>query len=447
MPKGKKQVNKIKPGQRKRPGNPGQGNQKRPQAKMRQKKGSVKVRGKGTPKLPSIYEPNRPLTKDALRNAVKQAVNMQLNPTLRMQTNASNELIKQRELDFRNIGRQGAQATGNIGAYYQDLAAKEAARLAAQSTTGAATTGAVAQAGVDTQGAIAAAGDAAQTGIGAYEGQSIAARDRLAAMIAEQQAGAAQNSNALNTQAQGQAAGFQNFLSGLGAAAGMRGGEQMADIGRQVQNRFTDTRNEYGQELGKIRADKLELIMQRPELASRALMELRDKEQTNFLSRQALGLKKQEAKQAGKQDRSSIEYAKVNARELIKLKNVEHQQRLEELAAAGASNAELAGIKAQHSKEIIALQQKGYGKSGGGDSSQSGGWQPFSKTFSYLRGSPVKPKTLATSKKARKAAYDKLRTYGASDKVARKAIKKYIGQHNRKYIKAARDPNGKSLGR
>lgn len=429
MPKQKKNKVKVNAGKQ-----AGPGKSKNKQGKKQGKAG----RSKGSA-MPSIYEPTKPLTKEALRNAVRQAVNFQLNPTLRMQDRASQELIKQRELDLSNIGTQGAQATNNIGAYYKDLASKEAARLAEQKASGAAQTGAVAQAGVDTQAAIAGAGNAAQSGIGAYEGQSIGARDRLAQMIAQQQAGAAQNSNALNAQAQGQASGFQNFLTGLSAASGMRGGEQLSDIGRQVQNRLTETRNEYGKELGKIRNDKLELLMQRPELANKVLMEMRDKEQTNALSRAALGIKKEEA---SKEDRSGIEYAKVNARELIKVKKLEQQQRLQELAAAGASNAELAGIKAQYSKEIIELQQKGYGKGKG--NSGAGGYQPFGKTFSYLRNSPVKPKTLATSKKARKAAYDKLRVYGASDKIARQAIKKYIKQWNRRLSK---DPNGPSLGR
>jgi hypothetical protein len=423
--KQQKQRNPVKNKQANK-ANPKKGPNKGPKNKGRQN---------AVPKMPSVFEPNRPLTKDSLRNAVKQAVNFQLNPTMRMQNRAMQELTKQRELELRGQSRLGVQATNNIGTYYKDLASKEATRLAEQKAAGAAHTGAVAQAGVDALGAIQGAGNAAQTGIGAYEGQGIAARDRLAAMIAEQQAGAAQNANALNAQAQGQAAGFQNFLTGLSAASGMRGGEQISDVQRQVQNRFTDTRNEYGQELGKIRADKLELIMQRPELANKVLMELRDKEQTNSLSRAALGIKK---KEASTKDRSGVEYAKVNARELMRVKKLEHRQRLQELSAAGASNQELAEIKAQQSKEIIELQQQGYGGGGGkGGGSGAGGWQPFSKTFSYLRGSPVKPKTLATSKKARKAAYDKLRTYGASDKVARKAIKKYIKQYKKQNTKKA----------
>lgn len=382
----------------------------------------------------SLYDVSQPLGERGLHRAVNQAVRSQTRPAFRAYARQLGELEKS---EGRNLGKAsllGQQATRNIGSYYKDLAAQEAQTLAEQQAAGGRLTGEVAGNAKQALAAIQAAGNASQEGIGAYQGQDIAARDRLQQMIAEQGAYAAREGAAEGNRATGQVGAREALLRGMAGSANIHGGEQVGEANRAIRNQMNQIREQYGENLGKITNAKKELIESLPELKEKALFGLRKEDQNYYLSQGALGVKRFEAGTKRKELKKGINYATVAARENLKLAKLKARERMEYLEQSGATYGELAAEKAKLSEGIIRLQKQLYKNKGGGGSSGAEGYQPFGKTYSYLRSATNNPKKLAeelySHQGKRKYAYDKLRRYGATDKVARNAIKKLINQYH-----------------
>lgn len=399
------------------------------------------------PAAHGAYAPKEILEGPHLRKAVQQIVNFQTRPGIRQANRAIAESEKEREKDIGREKNLGQQAGVNIADYYHKLAADETEKLLGIEKANEAAKAGVAESGRETLAGIAAAGKEGTEGIGAYEGQDISSRDRLAQMIAQYGATAANQNNALNAEANEKGQAWSGLMGMEGLAGQQRGGQILGDTRRQVLGQIGSLKREYGSDISKLKGAKLELLLQRPELAAKALSELTERERNYILSKATLGLEKKKLGSEEKGKTGGVAYSNVNTANLIKLKKLEQRQRLQELAASGASYEQLQAQKAQDSKEIIELQQSGYGKGGSGGS-KAGGYLPFGKVFSILRGSPISGKDLfegymhegkkSPAKQVRKQAYDKLRASGATDKTAKKAIKKLINQYRKqKNLQAA----------
>jgi hypothetical protein len=379
----------------------------------------------------NLYKPHELLGEKALRRTVGQEVQRQIRPALRQTNRTIGELNKYQNRDVTREALLGRQAAQNTTTYYQQLAQQETALLANQQGQNAQLTGQVAGAVNNAQAQIGQAGVEASKGIGAYEGQNIGSRERLAQMIAEQGAQAAREGAAINAQAQGQGSSQQALLAALSGSNAMHGGEQLAEQGREVGKRIGDIRNTYGENIGKLNADKRELLKSIPELRAKALNELRESERNFYLSKGALGLEKKKFSAEASGKSGGIGYSNVNTKNQLKVLKLKKKNRMAELDRLGATEEQRNAEDHRFREKELEWQEK---MSSGKDSGGAGGWQPFDKVYSYLRGSPVKPETLLKSKQARQAAYDKLRANGASDKNARKAIKKYIKKYRAKKI-------------
>lgn len=399
----------------------------------------------------SIYDTSASLGPKAFRRAVNKIVRSEVRPILKAYHNQINELQGRAAYDVQKEANLGRQATNNIGNYFDQLAQQEAANLQAQKASSASTGAAVAGANKEALAGIQAAAAAAQKGAGSYSGQDIAARDRLAQMIATQEGAAQREGQADKTMAAETAAGREAMLRALAGSSRMRGQETIGDVNRQVQGNIGKIREGYGEAINKAQQGRNEILEKRPGLFWEALTGLRDKEQNYQLSKAALGIKKFEAKTERQGNKSGTSYAKITARNNLKLTREKHKLRMEEMAKLGATEAERRAEEHRFREKELHWQ-KIIANSGGGGKNGAGGYQPFGKTYSYLRGGSQHPKQLAKqiyqNKGDRKKAYDKLRRYGASDKVAKNAIKKLIKQYvTGKALRVAKDPNGARLGR
>lgn len=413
--------------------------------KNAKKQNSPKFSSKGVNKAikgVSAYDPSQVLKNKDLQRAVRSLVRLETRPAIREYSRAIGQLKQSQNRDIQKAQLLGKQATGNIRSYYNQLGNQNVDALRGQQAAGARLTGAVSQQGVDTQQAIGSAGEAAQARTAQYQpDQNISARDQLAQLVAMQQGAAAREQAALNAQAQGQATGFEQLQRGLGQANQLTGAARVFDTQQSVLNQQSDIRDKYGQELMNLRGKRSDIIAQRPDLAAKAFSDLRESERNFLLSRAAIGEKKFEALLGAQQQSNTIGGYKQlaaqkakNSREIIKL-----QARV---------NKGLATQKQKQRLQYLKAQQRAYGKGSGGGSKQSGGYQPLGKTFSYVMNSPVTPKMLVkgtdnlSSKQVRRKMYFKLRNYGASDKVARKAINKAIRLYKKSHRHGINVPGG-----
>lgn len=448
-------------------------NRNKPNQNQGKRKGSgpgktAKVKGPGkqveTKTYKGLYEPGEILRGPDLKRAVFQTVNAQINPALRDIRSNIRSLGKERDFEVGRERRLGEQALGNTKQYYDSLAQHERNLLASRSGAEAALQTTLAGIGADTQTALSGAGSAVTAGLGENTGgQEIGSRERLAQMMAEQIGNAARENATTRGLAAGQGTAAQNLIAELGVTGQIRGAELTSKGQGEVRNAMQRIRNEYAKEIGKQRQSRNELIEKRPELMNSALMQFREGERNQEATDAALGIERAELRQKGKESGEGIRYAKVNAREQLKVLQQKQKNRLEEMQEQGASYAQLNAEKSQQNKEYLELQaqltrenneakqagslnylNRATQAYGGKEGKGKEGYREFGNVFSYLRSSGVPRKILATDKKARRAAYDKLRKYGASDADAKKAIKRYIKQYKRFGTK---DPNNKSLGR
>ena len=167
----------------------------------KQNKRHNKTKSVSTPR--GLFAPRELLEGPNLRKSVEQIVNLQTRPAIRQANRGIAEATKQREFDISREKNLGLQAGRNITSYYQKLAEDETQKfLGMQQAQNEAKAG-IADSGRETLAGIQSAGEGVAGGLGEYEGQSIASRDRLAEMIATQGATAANQNNALNAQASG----------------------------------------------------------------------------------------------------------------------------------------------------------------------------------------------------------------------------------------------------
>lgn len=378
-----------------------------------------------------LYEPNASLEGKDLKRFVRQNVQRQIRPTLREANRGLRELDNERRTQVQREALLGRQATQNVGNYYDQLAQQEAALLQAQKSSGAALLSSVGASNAAAVSGVAEAGKAAQEGLGSYSGADISSRDRLAQMIAEQGAATAQQGQALQGAAAGQANDWSALLAATSASGQMQGTQQLGDLNRTIQSRISELDNNAIQQANKVRGAKYELIKSRPELMAKTLAEARKEQSDLQLSKAALGIKKNEAKLKYKESKAGVNYAKIKGRQELRLLKEKQKIRLQEIQAQGASYQELNAQKAQQNKEYLELQKKVYGNKG----NNSEGWQSFKRTMSYLRSSPVHPSELAESKQKRRQAYDKLVRYGASPETAKKVIKQYVHGYKQRRAK------------
>jgi hypothetical protein len=389
------------------------------------KGGGLSKNVKRATKGASVYDPSQILRDKDLQRAVRGLIRLQTRPAIREASRQIGQLKRSQSREVRQANALGTQASSNVESYYNRLAGQGRNALASSQAAGARLTSSVAGQGEDTQEAIGAAGAAAQSAIGPYPGQAISARDQLAQMIAAQQGYAAREQAALNAQAQGQSAGFQGMQTGINAANQMTGARATSDINRQVQNNIADIRQGYRGDISQLRGVRSDMLAQRPDIASKTLGELRESERNYLLS---LGALKLDAAQL----QSGTNYSNVSTKNYMKLNKQKAKLERERIRLQNKANHSLLNAKDRDRLKYLKRASKAYGK----DEKSSDGWRSKGATFSYLRGSPVRRKTLASSKKARKAAYDKLRVYGASDEVARWAIKRYVRQYKKNQSKS-----------
>lgn len=421
---------------RNRPNQQGRNKQNQKAKGNNQGKGKAKGKNKVTgPQYKGLFQPREIQEGPRLRKSIQQAVNFQMRPALRQTNRALNELNREQAKDLDMNSRLGQQAGANAAKYFQDLAARETARIQASQAQGTAFTGAVAAQGEQAAQGVQAAGAAAQASLGPAGGEPIASRDRLAEMIALQESGVAQQNAALNAQAQGNASNWNSFLTALAGASGIRGGEVQGEIARQIGAQSGEIRRQYGSDISKLRGTKRELLLQRPEIARQTLNELRESERNYDLSLGALNLQRSAAK-AGPGGE-----AKASAKAWLQYQRQKHRLRLQEMKIQGATQAELDAADRAFREKEMEWQEKNYGGKGG----TRDGWVNQSKAFSLLRGmASARALTEGMSfrnkdgqlieksgKEARKAAYDNLRKQGVSDKIARKVIKRRVRQFKR----------------
>lgn len=413
-----------------------------------------------------VYEPSEILRGPALRKAVAQTVNSQIAPALRGIRGNIGTLQNERGFEENREDNRAGQALTNTKAYYDGLAKNELDILASQSGANTALQATLGQIGTDAQTALTQAGNSVTAGLGENTGgQSIGSRERLAQMMGEQISGSVRNNAITKSLAAGQGTAAQQLMAELGVTGQMRGGEINNEVQGEFRNAKQRIRNEYAKEIAKQRQAALEIQEKRPNLMFEALNKFRESERNQEATDAALGIERSELKLKGKEAKSSVNYAKVSGREQIRALKLKQKNRLEEIQEQGASYAQLNALKSQQNKEYLELQGqitketneakaaaaqnylKTAGKTyGGKEGKGKEGYREFSAVFSYLRKSNIPRKVLATDKKAQRAAYDKLRAFGASDAFARKAIKKYILQgtgfkKGRKGGKAGAEPD------
>ena len=402
----------------------------------------------------AVYDPSRALKGRDLRRGVRALVRLQTRPAVRELSREIGQMkgSQQREIQRAELLRQ--QATGNAQTYYGQLAQENQQAIGQQQQYGQELTGNVQQQQASTQAAIAAAGAAAQQRTGNEpQGQEITARDQLAAMIAQQQGAAAREAAAQQSLAQGQASGFSALQTGLGMAQQMRGASQIGDITQNVLNQEADIRDRYGRDISQVRGKRSDLLAQRPDLAGKAFMDLRESERNYLLSRAAIGEKKFEAMLGAKADKaaskSGIKYSNVSTKNYMKLNKQKAALELKRAKAAGASNKELAAIKAKYARKYLKLQQQGSGGGGGGGGGGGENYISYKKGKAYLQNlDGFHPKQLR-SKSARKKAYNKLRVYGVGDKRAKKIIHDTVHswKRNKGYTSRTRTERGQRVPR
>lgn len=381
-----------------------------------------------------LYDTTQLLSKKALRNAVRSLVNQEIRPSMREAGRQIGQIQAERDRQIEQAQLLQQQATRNMGNYYARLASAGQQALTQDQATGQALTSAVGAQGAQTQQAITQAGQTATAGIGPYPGQEISARDQLAQLVAQQTGGAAREQAALNAQAQAQSAGFTQLQSGINQANQMTGAAQRADIINRSQTQIGDIRSQTGQDISKLRGTQADLLAQRPDLMSKAALDLRQSEQNYLLSLGALKLdrKKLASEVAGKT--GGIAYSNVSTKNYMKLNKQKAKLERERIRLQNKANHSLLTQKQQDRLDYLNKAAKSYGGNKG-SGSKAGGYQPRGKVFSYLRGK-VQGRTLVqgisakgqhrTAKQARTAAYDMLRAFGATDKDARWAIKRLI---------------------
>lgn len=421
-------------------------------SKKRQQKSQAKL-------VNPAFNPNALLEGKNLKRAIQEQVKMAIAPTLRNIGLQGQELGKQEGTALQAEAARGNQLVSNIGNYYENLAAEEAQRIAAQQGASQVSVGQVQSAAQQAAEALQGANQGILAGSQTANPEGGASKEALAKALAENQTNIGSQGQALVANAAGSGQNWNGLLTAMAGSAGMRGGEQVARQGEETSSNLNRIGNEFGKRRTELSNAKLELLKERPELFKKLYNEAIERERNYGLSRATLGLEKEKVGNEVATAGNGIKYAEVNAQEQLKTKlaeiKAEERKRSQELASIGASEKEKRQAQENFRREEIQAQNEFQanknafrekelenpavtGKGNNGKKSNYEGYQSLPKTVSYLRNllneEPVHlvngiPSENKSAKQVRKAAYDKLVNFGASPQVAKAAIKKLIRQH------------------
>lgn len=276
------------------------------QKKQKQNSGGQKQKSQSSTKLTKkqteaeIYDPRSTLSGDVLKKFVKSTVRQQIKPKVSADRSTVKTLKKLLGTQTDQLKGLQKQSDSNISDYYKNLAQQAQQSVATSQALGARLSGDLAGAASQAQGGIGTAGNAATAALTADEqlrgGAPSSARDELAAIIAQQQGGAAREGAALQGYGNAQATTATNTLLGMTQAEQMRGAQTISDTNREIRNRTTDLQNQYAPDIRSALAEIKTTKASKGDLKIKALSDARAAERQYELSQAAVGTNRLTAK-------------------------------------------------------------------------------------------------------------------------------------------------------
>ena len=248
-----------------------------------------------------LYQPGVELKGENLRRVAKQIVKLQTQPQIKAANSQAKGIKRILSSQIASGDALAKQATKNTKNYYHNLGDESDKALMQQRALTGRLTDNVADAGADTQTAIQGAANASTGRLVGSNALTRAeaptdAQNELQNIVAEQSSRAAREQQALQAQSQAQGADYQALQRNLGQASLLRGGSQVADIGRQALENKQALQTNAIPSLIDAKAQAASAKSSRGALMAQTLDTLRGSERDYALSKGALGIDRDQLK-------------------------------------------------------------------------------------------------------------------------------------------------------